>query len=166
MGRSMIGSYDGHMKRKVLWTAVGLVVVLVIGIVIWECRSTIFRHGEDAATASLEARLRKAHDAKLKDGNCKKRGDAYEARVEALTREAHAKLKIGTKKEAVVRFFAENGIPVTFTENEASGTIYTTGCSPMGCGSDTALLGLRVSLDENGSVTSEPDIGALYTDCL
>jgi hypothetical protein len=154
------------MKRKVSRTIIGLAVLSVIGFVICKYHSATFRHREDEAKASLEALLRKDYDAKRKDGACKKRGDAYEARVETLTREAHAKLKIGTKKDAVIHFFAENGIPVTFTVNEASGTIYTTGCSPMGCGTDAALLGLRVSLDENGSVTSEPSIGALYTDCL
>jgi hypothetical protein len=154
------------MKQKYFGTIIGLVVLSVICFVICKYRSAIFRHGEDAANASLESFLRKAYNAKLKDGACKKHGDAYEARVEALTREAHAKLKIGTKKDAVIRFFAENGIPITFTENEASGTVYTTGCSPMGCGTDAALLGLRVKVDGKGSVASEPDIGALYTDCL
>lgn len=97
---------------------------------------------------------------------CKQRGDAYSARVETLKREAHEKLRIGTKKDAVVRFFAENGIPVTFNRDEASGTIQTPGCAPSGCGSDAALLGLRVKVDEAGTVASEPIVGALYTDCL
>jgi Tfp pilus assembly protein PilV len=61
---------------------------------------------------------------------CTQRGAAYSARAETLKREAHEKLKIGTKKDAVIRFFAENGIPVTFSRDEASGTIYTTGCAP------------------------------------
>jgi hypothetical protein len=86
--------------------------------------------------------------------------------VETLTREAHEKLKIGTKKDDVARFFAENGIPVTFSRDEASGTIYTSGCAPSGCGSDDALLGLRVKVDKAGTVVSEPVVGALYTNCL
>ena len=81
-------------------------------------------------------------------------------------KEVREKLKIGTKKDAVIRFFEENGIPVTFSRDEASGTIYTTGCAPSGCGSDDALLGLRVKIDEAGTVVSEPVVGALYTDCL
>jgi hypothetical protein len=97
---------------------------------------------------------------------CKQRGAAYNARVETLKREAHEKLRIGTKKDAVVRFFAENEIPVTFSRDEASGTIYTSGCAPSGCGSDDALLGLRVKVDEAGTVVSEPVVGALYTNCL
>jgi len=97
---------------------------------------------------------------------CKQRGAAYSARVEKLKRDAHEKLKIGTKKDAVIRFFAENDIPVTFYPNEASGTIYTSGCAPSGCGSDAALLGLRVKVDEAGTVVSEPVVGAIYTNCL
>jgi len=97
---------------------------------------------------------------------CKQRGAAYDARVETLDREAHDKLTIGTKKDAVIRFFTENGIPVTFIGNEASGTIYTSGCAPFGCGSDAALLGLRVEVDKAGTVVSEPSVGAFYTDCL
>lgn len=97
---------------------------------------------------------------------CKQRGAAYSARVEALKREAHEKLNIGSKKDAVVRFFVENGIPVTFSRDEASGTISMSGCAPSGCGSDAALLGLRVKVDEAGTVVSEPDVGALYINCL
>lgn len=97
---------------------------------------------------------------------CNQRGDALRARVETLKREAHEKLRIGTKKDALIRFFGENGIPVSFSRDEATGTIYTTGCAPSGCGSDTALLGLRVKVDEAGTVASEPVVGALYTNCL
>lgn len=97
---------------------------------------------------------------------CKQRGAAYDARVEALKRHAHERLGIGTKQEAVIRFFAENGIPATFAGDEISGTIYTTGCAPSGCGSDDALIGLRVKVDRLGAVVSEPVVGALYTNCL
>ncbi len=101
------------MKRK-LPAAVGLTVVLLISSV-----GCMYRY---------------------RSANCKKRGDAYSARVETLKREAHEKLKIGTKKDAVIRFFAENGIPLTFNRDEASGTIYTSGCAPSGCGSEHHAL--------------------------
>jgi hypothetical protein len=94
----------------------------------------------------------------------KQRGDAYRAKVETLKREAHERLRIGTKKDDVIHFFAENGIPVAFSREEASGTIHTTGCAPSGCGSDAALLGVRVKVDEAGTVVSVA--GAIYTDCL
>jgi hypothetical protein len=97
---------------------------------------------------------------------CKQRGATYNARVEKLRRDAHDSLKIGTKKDDVVRFFVENGIPVAFASGEASGTIYTTGCAPSGCGSDNALIGLRVKVDQGGTVVAEPVIGALYTNCV
>ena len=97
---------------------------------------------------------------------CKQRGAAYDARVEKLKRDAHETLKVGTKKDAVIRFFKENGIPVTFSREEASGTIYTTGCAPSGCGSDDALIGLRVKVDQSGTVVAEASIGAIYTNCL
>jgi hypothetical protein len=100
------------------------------------------------------------------DAACKQRGGAYSARVETLKREAHEKLKVGTKKDAVIRFFIENGIPVTFSRDEASGTIHTSGCAPSGCGSDAALIGFRVKVNEEGSVIAEPVVGAIYTDCL
>jgi hypothetical protein len=97
---------------------------------------------------------------------CKQRGAALAAREEKLKRDAHQNLKIGTKREDVVRFFAENGIPLTFVEGEATGTIYTTGCAPTGCGTDDALLGLRVNVDKTGTVISEPVVGGIYTNCL
>jgi hypothetical protein len=101
-----------------------------------------------------------------RNAGCRQRGDALNARVAALKREAHNKLKIGTKKDAIIRFFSESGMPATFNSNEASGTTYTSGCAPSGCGSDAALLGLRVKVDDTGTVVSEPIVGAIYTNCL
>ena len=97
---------------------------------------------------------------------CRQRGAAYAARVEQLKRDAHEKLSIGAKRDAVIRFFAENGIPLAFVGGEATGTISTIGCAPAGCGTDAALLGLRVRVDNKGTVIAEPVVGALYTDCL
>jgi len=128
------------MTRKLLPATVGIVIVLLVNSV-----GCLYRY----------------HSA-----SCKQREAALSARTETLKREAHEKLRIGTKKDAVIRFFAETGIPVTFTRNEASGTIYTSGCAPSGCGSDAALLGLRVKVDEAGTVVSEPVVGGIYTDCL
>jgi|SRR5579862_697896 len=97
---------------------------------------------------------------------CKQRGSAYAARVEKLKQDVHEKLGIGTRRDAVVRFFAENGIPLTFERDEATGMINTTGCAPAGCGSDDAFMGLRVKVDSAGTVISEPVVGAFYTNCL
>ena len=103
---------------------------------------------------------------------CKERGAAYRARAERLRRDAHQRLTIGTKKDAVVRFFTDNGLPVTFIAPEsglpgqATGTIRVTGCAPSGCGSDAAILGLQVEVDTAGTVLSAPRVSGIYTDCL
>ncbi len=99
---------------------------------------------------------------------CKVQGKEYSARVEKLKRDARERLRIGTNREQVVQFFRDNGLPVSFDtiNNEYEGTIYTKGCAPAGCGSDDALLGLRVKVDSSGMVVGEPIIGAIYTNCL
>ena len=83
-----------------------------------------------------------------------------------MKRDSAETLKVGARKDVVVRFFQDNGIPPIIGGNEITGTIYLKGCSPAGCGSDTGLLGLRVEVDKEGTVTSKPSLGALYTDCL
>jgi hypothetical protein len=97
---------------------------------------------------------------------CKQRGIAFNAQVDALERDAIDKLKIGTKKEDVIRFFAENKFPISFDRSFVTGTIYTLGCSPNGCGTDQALIGLSVDLDEAGNVKSKPVVVGGYADCL
>jgi hypothetical protein len=97
---------------------------------------------------------------------CKQRGAAYQARVKSLKQVALEQLKIGTKKADVVRFFAENKFPLSFDKSEATGTIYTTGCSPFGCGTDEALIGISVDLDEAGNVKSKPVVVGFYMNCL
>ena len=97
---------------------------------------------------------------------CNKRGAAYALRVESIERDANEKLSIGTKSADVVRFFAEHGIPLQFVESEAIGTLYTSGCGPLGCGTDSALIGVRVKLDSAGAVTEKPSVVGIYTDCL
>src|SRR5262245_23169646 len=100
--------------------------------------------------------------------DCKKRGKAYGMRVERLKRDARTALRIGTHQDDVIRFFQENGLPVSFDKvmSEYEGTIYMKGCAPAGCGSDDAVLGLRVKVDSTGTVVGEPAVGAIYTNCL
>lgn len=98
---------------------------------------------------------------------CEKVTDVATAREEALKREARESLKIGTKKDAVIRFFESQKIPVRFERNEASGEIYIHGgCAPKGCGTDDLLLGLRVDVDAAGTVLSEPVVMSMFTNCL
>ena len=97
---------------------------------------------------------------------CKKRGAEFARQLKAIEQDAHEQLKIGTRTEDVSRFFAEHGIPFTVVESEAIGTLNTSGCAPFGCGTDSALIGVRVKLDRMGTVTGEPKVVDLYTDCL
>ena len=83
-----------------------------------------------------------------------------------MKQDAAEVLKVGTKKDVVIRFFQDNGIPPSFVGDEVTGTIFLKGCAPPGCGTDDALLGLRVQVDKQGTVVTDPVVGALYTDCL
>jgi len=86
--------------------------------------------------------------------------------MEKLRQDAHEKLKIGTKKEAVIRFFAESELPVSFYRDEASGTVNVKGCAPSGCGSDDFILLLRVHVDKEGTVISDAVVEGIYTNCV
>lgn len=97
---------------------------------------------------------------------CNRRSAAFAMRVESIKHDANEKLAIGTKSGEVSRFFAEHGIPLDFIESEAIGTLYTEGCGPLGCGTDRALIGVRVKLDSAGGVTEKPEVVGMYTDCL
>src|SRR5215470_12194283 len=83
---------------------------------------------------------------------CRQRGAALHNRMEEIKRKAYDALKIGTTKAGVIQFYAENNIPLTFDQFGAKGTIHTSGCSPFGCGSNDAIIGVRVDLDQKGSV--------------
>ena len=97
---------------------------------------------------------------------CNKRSAAFELRVKSIEHDANEKLSIGTKSGDVARFFAEHGIPVQIVDSQAIGTLYTSGCGPLGCGTDSALIGVRVKLDSAGAVTDRPTVVGGYTDCL
>lgn len=104
---------------------------------------------------------------------CKKRAGELQARKELIHRDAKTSLKIGAKKEDVTRFFVSENIPLTFDQigpdYEATGTIYFKGiaeCENVACGDDSALIGVRVRVDSNGTVLSDPVVMVMYTDCL
>ena len=97
---------------------------------------------------------------------CKQRGAAYEKQVENIKQDAQNRLKIGTKKADVAKFFTEHSIPFDFFESEALGTLSTSGCAPFGCGTDSAEIGVSVKLSQAGVVTEKPKVVALYTDCV
>jgi hypothetical protein len=104
---------------------------------------------------------------------CKERSADFNAKVELIQRDAKNTLKVGTKKDNVVRFFAFEKVPLTFDQigqnHEATGTIYFEGlpeCENFACGDDSALIGVRVQVDADGTVVSDPVVVGMYTDCL
>ena len=102
---------------------------------------------------------------------CRQRGEAYRSRVTQLKKDAHEKLRIGTREDAVNEFFEAHGLPFNVfrsgNHKEGVGTIQVQGgCAPRGCGSEDALIGLRVELSLDGTVIAEPVVGAQFTNCL
>ena len=105
------------------------------------------------------------------NAGCKQRAEAYRTRVEQLRKDASEQLKIGIRSDVVEQFFNSHGIPFQVigygNHKEATGTIYVQGgCAPRGCGSEDALIGLRVELNLDGTVISEPVVGRQFTNCL
>jgi hypothetical protein len=111
--------------------------------------------------------------------HCRQRNADFARWIESIKQDAHEQLKIGTKKDDVARFYTEHKIafeivPWPFkdgeselTGTEAIGTLYTNGrCPPLGCGSDRALIGVRVRVDADGTVIGKPDVVSMYKDCL
>jgi hypothetical protein len=97
---------------------------------------------------------------------CNRRSAAFALQVKSVEHDANQKLTIGTKSADVSRFFAERGFPLDLIQSEAIGTLYTEGCGPVGCGTDRALIGVRVKLDSAGAVTEKPVVVGMYSDCL
>jgi hypothetical protein len=96
---------------------------------------------------------------------CTERDAAFERKLESIKQDAHERLTIGTKKADVSRFFTDHGM--TFGNSSASevmGTLQTTACAPNHCG-DGVLLGVRVKLELADTVTEEPTVESLYSDC-
>jgi hypothetical protein len=107
----------------------------------------------------------------LRQYNCQQRNAAFRRQIETIKRDAHAQIKVGTKKPDVVQFFARHNIPFTISEfsiseSLASGFTHTSGCAPFGCGSDVAVINVRVKLDEAGTAAEEPTVVGMYTNCL
>ena len=108
----------------------------------------------------------------IKQYRCKRRNAEFSRRIEIVEKDAREQLKVGTKKDAVARFYQQHEIPfevVRFDDTgfQAIGTLYTIGgCAPLGCGTDDALIGVRVNVDAEGTVTGEPKVVSMYTNCL
>jgi hypothetical protein len=104
---------------------------------------------------------------------CKQRAAEFSAKVELMQREANDSLKVGTRKADVVRFFASENVPLSFDQigqdRQARGTLFFKGlaeCENIACGDDSTLIGVRVGVDADGAVASDPVVAGMYTDCL
>lgn len=104
---------------------------------------------------------------------CKQRAVEFKAKVELLQRQAKGSLKIGTKKDGVIQFFAAENVPLSFDEigqdREARGTLFFKGlaeCGNIACGDDSAMIGIRVRVDFDGAVLSDPEVVGIYSNCV
>jgi hypothetical protein len=126
------------------------------------------RHYQDKN--EIKAMLAATHPLPPENSNrkdCEQRGALFDDQLKSIKRDAEEQLKIGTKKAEVSRFFAEHNMRFIISDSGASGTLLTTaGCAPVGCGSDSALIGVRVKLSRGGVVIEAPTVGSLYTNCL
>ena len=102
----------------------------------------------------------------VKQARCNWRNDAFARQVDLIKQDAHERLKVGTKKADVARFFQEHNVPFEVVGSQVYGTLRTTGCAPLGCGTDAGMIGVRVDLDAAGAVAREAIVVGMYTDCL
>ena len=152
------GRLDGNtgtvktLSRRIAIAAAAVIVVCASWFGVQQYRSQRGRPQRNAASSQTD---------------CEQRNAAFNRRIENLKRDAHERLRIGTKKADVSQFFKEHDIPLTLTESEAIGTLYTSGgCAPLGCGTNRALIGVRVKIDAGGAVTDEPVVLGMYVDCV
>ena len=96
---------------------------------------------------------------------CKQRGVLLDEIVQRLEKSAKAQLRIGSGKDSVIRFLNENGFKPEYIQNEIQGEVIVTGCAPPGCGTDDVLVGVRVEVNGQGTVVSEPVVVTMYTSC-
>jgi hypothetical protein len=134
--------YDIAVKRNLLLAIVGLIVIDAVCVFSW---FGIRQH--------------------LRTEACKQRGVALNARVESMKQQANAQLLIGTSRDSVIRFLTVKGFHVEVIGNDIRGTLLTTGCAPIGCGTDDALISIRVPIDRDGAVVSGPVVISMYTSC-
>ncbi len=97
---------------------------------------------------------------------CLKRRKALHQQIAHLERDAKQQLRPGTTKSVLAQFFAEREMHLNIYNSEASGDLDTSGCSPVGCGTDAFIIIVRVKLDEAGVVKEAPRVSGLYTNCL
>ena len=151
------------LSRKL---GIAAIVLLAVGAVGWAAsdnfRSFVFLAFRGAYFVVRPVPLR-----------CKQRAAEFKAKVELIQRDAKNSLKVGTTKDDVHRFFASENVPLTFDQigqdRQATGTLYFKGsaeCENVACGDDSALIGVHVNVDADGTVVSDPVVIGMYTNCL
>lgn len=102
---------------------------------------------------------------------CKQREAAFNARAYKIRKGAHDALRFGTPKQDVFRFFAEQDMPIEFYQEISSGQyvargeITTSGCAPVGCDTDAAIIVVSLRIGAAGTALEEPNVFATYTGC-
>jgi hypothetical protein len=98
---------------------------------------------------------------------CRNRSERLNSHIEELRKSAVREIPRGSSKEDVVRFFNSVGLKPAFDKEARFGgaDFYEEGCSPFGCGRDTAIVGVHVKFDSSGRVEST-DVASMYIDCL
>jgi hypothetical protein len=102
----------------------------------------------------------------LREYRCKLRGHAFANTIAGLKSDVAQELKVGASKADLDRFFSQHKIHYGFQDSQAFGTLRTEGCAPLGCFKDTALIGIRVDLDDRGNVKEPPKVFGTYQDCF
>jgi len=150
------------LGRKFAITAIVLLAIGAVGSVFEGARAFVY--------LALRAAYFVVHPVPHR---CKERAAEFKSKVGLIERDAKNFLKVGAKKDDVARFFASEDIPLTINQvgrdHEATGTIYFKGlaeCENVACADDSALIGVRVKVDVEGTVVSDPVVIGMYTDCL
>ena len=133
------------MKKRYLIFSV-VIVVVVLGAVLYPIGSYWYEHSSRA---------------------CKERNRALGAREQTIKRQLWSEVPIGSTRSDAERFIKKLGVDPEFDEELSTirGTIYTSGCGPVGCGSGAAIIGITVELDASQRVVKR-DVISMYTDCV
>jgi hypothetical protein len=102
----------------------------------------------------------------VREHRCNVRGTAFARQVENLKRDAVEEMRVGVNKAKVTRFFTDHNVPFEMFETEAYGSLRTSGCAPLGCGTDRGFISVQVKFDAAGEVAEVPKVVGMYQDCL
>ena len=134
-------------KQGRLWRTFAILVLILIVAVAW-----------------FGLRWHREHKA------CLQQDAAFEARVEAVRHESKLQIPVGTPSKHIIAFLESRGFSAFLnrqrTPNSVVGTKQDAACPQIfGCGNE-ALVQVEVTVDQSGKSTSEPEVDAMYSDCL